>query len=366
MVEKKSVDDLLRRFSEKESELSGIGENIKESAQTVAVVFMDLADSTIIKQRLAPVQWLGYVFRFIQSVSHLARHSEGTVVKRIGDELLISFDDVGDAESFITTVSSSSLLDGYDFKIAADYGEVYHFQFEEALEKDPYGNAVDRCARLAKMAGPGVILCSASYAVDANDGEAIYRSLGKFKLKGFADVQEVFLRANDSAEDTDDYHKPLLELLNRSGNSDTGYRYIARKFSPDYFRDIKGFFARPFLLRELLNIPKLPFSASEFYKHLKSLNSRKAERDYYGMLVEWEVSFGSMSNFSDEELTGHCFDEETDWHISLLMPASMMEIVRLFKHGEKVVVRGIIQDFNVGVTLNYVDIALPEYKFSAH
>jgi len=40
MVEKKSVDDLLKRFSEKESELSGIGESIKESAQPVAIVFI--------------------------------------------------------------------------------------------------------------------------------------------------------------------------------------------------------------------------------------------------------------------------------------------------------------------------------------
>ena len=245
MVEKKSVDNLLRSFSEKESELDGIGESIKESAQPVAVVFMDLVDSTIIKQCLAPERWLGYVFKFIQTVSQLARLTEGTVVKRIGDELLITFDDVGDAESFITAVSGSSLLGGYDFKLAADYGEVYHFQFEEGLEKDPYGNVVDRCARLAKMAGPGVTLCSASYAAKANDRETVYGSLGKFYSKGFADVQEVFLRANDSADAPDNYHQPLVDLLNSSEFSHTGYRYIARKFSPAYFRDLKGYIARP-------------------------------------------------------------------------------------------------------------------------
>ncbi len=77
------------------------------------------------------------------------------------------------------------------------------------------------------------------------------------------------------------------------------------------------------------------------------------------MLVEWEVSFGEMNNFSDVELTGYCVDKETDWHITLLMPACMLDVVRLFKHGEKIVIRGIIQDFSMGVTLNYVDIALP-------
>jgi class 3 adenylate cyclase len=362
MADKKSIDDLLRRFSEKESELFSISDIIKESAQPLAVIFMDLVDSTIIKQRLAPERWLSYVFRFIQTVSHLSSLTQGTVVKRIGDELLITFDGVADAESFITTVNGSGHLDGYDFKLAADYGEVYHFQFEEALEKDPYGNVVDRCARLAKMAGPGVTLCSASYAATALDGGTIYRSLGKFKLKGFEDVQEVFLRVTDSAEPPENYHGPLLEILNKSEEPGTGYRYIRRKFSPAYFRDLKGFFARPFLLRELLNVPKLPFSAAEFYKHLKSLNSHKAQREYYGMLVEWEVSFGSVSNFSDEELTGYCFDEETDWHISLHMPACMLEIVRLFKSGEKVMLRGIIENFNIGITLNYVDIALPGGK----
>ena len=324
-----------------------------------------MVDSTIIKQQLAPERWLGYVFKFIQTVSQLARFTRGTVVKRIGDELLISFDYVSDAESFITAVNGSIHFDGYQFKLAADYSEVYHFQFEEALEKDPYGNIVDRCARLAKMAGPGVTLSNASYAAEANNREAVYLSLGKFKLKGFADVQEVFLRAYNSAEAPDNYHQPLLDLLNSSASSDTGYRYIARKFSPAYFRDLKGYIARPFLLRELLNVPKLPFSASQFYKHLQSLNAQKADHDYYGMLVEWEVSFGSMSNFSDHDLTGYCFDEETDWHISLHMPSSMLEVVRLFKRREKIVVRGIIQDFNVGITLNYVDIALPEDKAPA-
>ncbi len=173
MVEKKIVDDLLKRFSEKESELSSIGDSIKESAQNLAVIFMDLVDSTIIKQRLTPERWLGYVFRFIQTVSRLATLANGTVVKRIGDELLITFDDVADTESFIATVNRSSDLAGYDFKLAVDYGEVYHFQFEEALEKDPYGNVVDRCARLAKLAGPGVTLCSANYATALMSGHIL-------------------------------------------------------------------------------------------------------------------------------------------------------------------------------------------------
>jgi class 3 adenylate cyclase len=362
MSEKKSVDELLKSFSEKESELSGIGDSIKETSQPLAIVFMDLVDSTIIKQRLAPERWLGYVFRFIQTVTHLAALTKGTVVKRIGDELLITFDNVDDAESFITTVNNPSHLDGYNFKIAADYGEVYHFQFDEALEKDPYGNVVDRCARLAKLAGPTVTLCSASYTAAVNKGGAIYHSLGKFKLKGFEDAQEIFLRANDDAEAPDNYHLPLLELLNNSTNPGTGYRYIAREFSPAYFRDLKSSIARPFLLRELLNVPKLPFNASELYKHLCSLNSRDAYRDYYGMLVEWEVSFGEIKNFSKTELIGYCVDDETDWHITVHLPASMLEVVRLFKRGEKIMVRGIICDFSIGVSLNYVDIALAGEK----
>jgi hypothetical protein len=146
---------------------------------------------------------------------------------------------------------------------------------------------------------------------------------------------------------------PSLSLLtlnapdgdNKSGNSDTGYRYTPRKFSPAYLRDLKGFLAHPFLLRELLNVPKLPFTTSEFYKHLKSLDSRDAHRDYYGMVVDWKVSFGKMDNFSDDELMGYCVDEETDWHITLVMPVCVLDVVRLFKHSEKIVVRGIIHEF---------------------
>lgn len=358
MAEKKTVDDLLKSYSEKEHELSELGSSIQGSAQTVAVVFIDLADSTEIKQRLSAERWLRHVFNFIRRVTYTALLSKGTVVKRIGDELLITFDEAGDAESFISNVTQTDLFEEYRFKLAADFGEVYHFQFEQSLEKDPYGNVVDRCARLAKLAAPGAVLASRSYAAEVKDITE-YLSLGQFKLKGFAEPQGVFLRPLDSDAVPEDYHGPLLKDLKHGLR--TGYRYVSRKFTPSYFRENKSFFARPFLLRELLNVPKLPFTAAELYKHLRTLKRAGDALDYYGTLVEWEIVYGQFNNFSDEEVMGYCYDEETDWHVSLQLPAAMLDVMNLFKRGDKIRVRGIIHKIDgIGITLNYVDVALPE------
>ena len=97
----KNVDDLIRLRQEKQFELQLIGKRIKESAESIVVAFVDLANSTAMKGQFPPDQWLGYVYDFLQTVYGHTRSSGGTVVKRIGDELMLSLRTVADAEKFL-------------------------------------------------------------------------------------------------------------------------------------------------------------------------------------------------------------------------------------------------------------------------
>jgi class 3 adenylate cyclase len=356
----KNIDDLVRRRREKRAELAEIGSEIMSSARDVVVLFIDLTDSTAMKESDAPESWLGYIFEFIESIDKFAKESKGTVVKRIGDELMLTFQNVEDSESFLQNLDLSGLANQYRYKIAIDFGEAYHFKFGQHLEDDPYGQVVDRCARIAKLANADAVLCSSSYKGKLQESER-YISLGEFKLKGFSLPEEIFLRTATASRTPDPaYIEPLVSSLNDSQHEGSGYRYVSRKFTADFFSYIDKSQARPFLIRELLNIPKLPYTLAEFDNLLSTLGSNR-ERDFYGCLVEWEAIFDSYEVSRGEIKIRLKPAGNVSWRsVRLLLVPSMLEIVRAFSKDQKIRFRGIISDILISINLNYVDIELPD------
>ena len=138
---KKHIDDLVTTRNQKQAELLVIGRQIASSATPIVVAFADLAESTQIKQDREPEEWLGYIFEFIKRVDQRARDADGTVVKRIGDELMVTFKDVQASERFVDSLITDTVLQTYRYKIAIDYGSAYHFRFDEHLADDPYGRS---------------------------------------------------------------------------------------------------------------------------------------------------------------------------------------------------------------------------------
>src|SRR5712691_4508633 len=114
----KHIDELVATRNQKQAELLTIGHKIASSATPIVVAFVDLAESTQMKQDHTPEEWLGYVFEFIQRVDQLARGADGTVVKRIGDELMVTFNDVQASERFVDSLISDTALQIYRYKIA--------------------------------------------------------------------------------------------------------------------------------------------------------------------------------------------------------------------------------------------------------
>jgi class 3 adenylate cyclase len=95
MSDKPIVDDLVIRAREKRSELASLALAIEESARDICVVYVDLAQSTEIKERLRPDEWLVYVADFLHLVVDTAKNAGGSLVKRIGDEVMFTFSTPG-------------------------------------------------------------------------------------------------------------------------------------------------------------------------------------------------------------------------------------------------------------------------------
>ena len=63
-----------------------------------------------------PDEWLLFIYSFIQRCDHLARLSKGTLVKRIGDEVMLTFDQASEAESFIESLVADPALNRWGLK----------------------------------------------------------------------------------------------------------------------------------------------------------------------------------------------------------------------------------------------------------
>lgn len=123
----------------------------------------------------------------------------------------------------------------YRYKIAVDFGSAYHFRFIEHLTDDPYGAVVDRCARIAKYAVAGIVLCTGEYRNQLGNS-AHYFSMGSFALRGFRKPEELFARSLVEV-DSEEYLKPLVRAVNDEGPRVEGYRFVGRKLTTQFVRE---------------------------------------------------------------------------------------------------------------------------------
>ncbi len=351
----KHVDDLIRLHQQKRHELQALGDKLKQSARPVVVCFVDLAGSTALKTKLAPAEWLGYVYQFLVGVDGHARSSGGAVVKRIGDELMLVFPDTNSSERFLGRLEADADMPAASFKVAVDCGEAYYLRFAEGLEDDPYGTVVDRCARIAKLAGPGAVLCSAAYQREAGGGP--YVPAGGFPMKGFPEPEEVFLRQPTGTDR--EYLRPLLEALNATAGRSGGYTSLPRHFDEAYVGSLGRSKARPFIARALLNVPRLPYSPQALEQRFRArIQESELIRGYY---IEWIVTFEAYEVHDDIQVTARLTENEVFNKVSVTVVPSMLEIVESFPSRQRLRLRGILTEvFITTFKVNYADFEVVE------
>jgi hypothetical protein len=272
---------------------------------------------------------------------------------------MVTFKNVQSSEHFVDSLTTDSPLKPYRYKVALDYGSAYHFRFLEHLPDDPYGLVVDRCARIAKFAVAGTVLCTDDYRQQVGRS-ADYVSMGAFALHGFRKPEKLFVRCL-VAVDSDEYLKPIVNALNKEAQRVAAYRYVGRKVTTEFMRQFGEGGARPFLARELLNVPKLPYSPKEFDDLMSTADNDEIQHEYVGYFVDWQGTFDKYTR-DEYDITvllkaGNSEGPYGHVYVNLLLPHSSFELVHQLKKGQRLRARGIITTIFLRIiTLNYVDL----------
>jgi class 3 adenylate cyclase len=346
-----NVDTLIARYLKAEDDLAILGKHIEQSGQSIAVVFVDVVGSTQLKHEVSTARWLGYVLRFLEAIAQLAVKHQGNVVKRIGDEVMLTFPTAIAADSFVEATGADASLVHYRYKIAADWGLAFHVSFAETTALDPYGMAVDRAARIAKFASSGTVLASDAFVKALPDSNR-YASLGAFPMKGLPEAQELYLRQPDPAA-AGPFVEDIVKTLNEQ-NLKPHFRYVPRPFTAADFEWKRRRRAHPFLVRELLNLPLLPHTIEAFLKLCETQREQMAE--FIGHIVEWDAYFHSATyERSLDYFFGSIGAGPDDASVLVAFTTEMADTLSQIKANDRVRVRAVL--VAVGPVLPWLDYA---------
>lgn len=355
------VDGLVNRRTQLQKGLQEIKAAIQDSKKEIAICFIDLADSTSIKETMTDDEWLQYIYEFLTEVDILARQSNGEVIKRIGDEVMISFDKFQNSEIFTGKISKSSNLDKYKFKIGLDFGEVFYLKFESHLKNDPYGSVVDRCARIAGLSKSGIMTCSDSYYSRVKE-KSSYIILESVKLKGISGACTLYA-TSIFGSNSEEYTRPLRKAIEDSVHKSKGFKTYFGAPSHKEIVESQNSVARPFMAIGLLNIPTLPISFRQLATDSRGLDLAQKREKYIGYGVEWTLQFKSFKKQNDHYIVLADPNPKSDFDIDgaeVILPLFWRECLEMIRGNPKIVVKGVITDVFFRFVVNYADIMILE------
>jgi adenylate cyclase len=146
------------------------------------VFFADLVGSTELLRAVSIREMANILRRFEEQVWDLVSASGGRVVKLIGDEAMIVFEEPSQACRVALDFIDSS---EHPVRIGMAHGTVV------SLYGDCYGETVNLASRLVNQADPSTVLVSENVADRAGDGFA-FEALEPLVLKGLAESVRVF------------------------------------------------------------------------------------------------------------------------------------------------------------------------------
>ncbi len=350
-----STNDHVMALIQNAAERERINRAIAESGFTASIAFIDLCDSTALKGQLTDDEWPMHLYKFVTIMEELLRSSGGKPVKRLGDGILATFRSTGESESFLKTVREDARLQGRcRFKISVDYGRI-HDMFGDG---DPYGMPVDRCARIISLATEAIVLASADY-VAALAERGTYLRLGDFRLKGLDGAVSIHIAKGDLTRDTDAYLAGVVRQLNVDIGRRDSFRSVGRRFTSADFAiaTIRDSSPKPFLLRELLVLPRLPHTLLEFLGLLA--DDRTQVLDYIGHVVEWS-GIVSMIDIHDDRISLSVRPRKEDLQIMsafLWLPIYAKDALRDIPKDAAISFRGVLIGVSAGTPkVDYAEI----------
>jgi class 3 adenylate cyclase len=157
-----------------------------DNRQLATVLFTDIASSTEHLASLGDQAWRVVLDNHDSTVDRLVSSYRGTVIKRLGDGMLATFDGPARAVRCATTIREALAASGINLRAGLHTGEI------ELRDGDVAGLAVHIAGRVADVAAPGEILVSRT-VVDLTGGSGItYDPRGDHKLKGIPGKWPIF------------------------------------------------------------------------------------------------------------------------------------------------------------------------------
>ncbi len=165
------------------------------SREFKVVLFVDMADSTAMKEKTPEVSWLNTTMWFYKVASEIIQEFGGTIVKYIGDEVMAVFNDDYAAEainagikiheSIAKAVKDKMIVCNCSIGIAS--GDVTRIETPSNAE-DFIGSVVDRAARLCNDASPKAVFVDKA-TISTAQMRKVCSSLGEAEGRSPEDYQ---------------------------------------------------------------------------------------------------------------------------------------------------------------------------------
>lgn len=159
----------------------------------LAIMFADVCGSTKLYETIGDVKARETIARCISLMTEATVRNRGTLIKTIGDEVMVTFDNVDDAAQAASemqeNITDGLVVDGRNIQIRVG------FHFGPALldKGDVFGDAVNVAARMAGQAKAGQVLTtSASVERLGPLWEDSVRQIDRAAVKGKKDEIDVF------------------------------------------------------------------------------------------------------------------------------------------------------------------------------
>lgn len=166
-------------------------------------MFADVAGSTAMYENMGDDLARERISRALNALISISQRHQGTLVKTIGDEILVYFTDIDQAVFAAKSIQEAMEDDrspetvGVSIRIGMQYGSTI-------LEKDDvFGDTVNVAARVASMAKARQILCTQEIAFKVNNPELAnnMRPYDRLRLKGKNDQVDVYMFAWEEESD---------------------------------------------------------------------------------------------------------------------------------------------------------------------
>jgi class 3 adenylate cyclase len=161
------------------------------------IVFVDIADYSGLIRRLGDLDTVRVLNGFYDHASAISHRFNGSILKQMGDSVLVVFSDAAEAMSFageiqLTAARKEGLLgsNGLKFRIGVHTGDVYTEM--RSYGEDIFGIAVNIAADITAVAQPGQIVVSHSAMPGAPmDARLILKGTERHRARGSEDDIEI-------------------------------------------------------------------------------------------------------------------------------------------------------------------------------